>query len=132
VCASEQTGKVGNGIRNHPEGRGRLPALLGEFGRCGTRSLFSCDTLIELQQALREILPALQKPLYPILGKNVAFCCVLEDSDDRIQDLCSKAVAVTEGVERGVILSELRALLHERIEELTVKKEGLCNPRCQY
>jgi len=109
-----------------------LPALLGEFGRCGTRSLFSCDTLIELQQALREILPALQKPLYPILGKNVAFCCVLEDSDDPMRDLCSEAIAGTDRAKLDVILSELRAAVHERIEELTVKKEGLCNPRCQY
>jgi len=48
-----------------------------------------------------------------------------QNPDDRIQDLCSKAVAVTEGLERGVILSELRALLHERIEQLGIMAQEI-------
>ena len=49
----------------------------------------------------------------------------MPQKDDRIHDLCSKAVAVTGGVERGVILSELRALLHERIEQLGIMAQEI-------
>ena len=63
----------------------------------------------------------------------MTFSGVREDSsDDRIRELCSEAIAGTDRAKLDVVLSELRAAVHERIEELTVKKEGLCNPRCQY
>ena len=74
---------------------------------------------------LRSAFPVLQNVLYRTIGKNVTLYRMPQNPDDRIQDLCSKAVAVTEGLERGVILSELRALLHERIEQLGIMAQEI-------
>ena len=38
--------------------------------------------------------------------------------DDRIRKLCAKAVATTDLAELEVVLAELRAALHEHIQEL--------------
>ena len=56
---------------------------------------------------------------------NVAFYRVLKYSDDRIRELCSEAIAETDRAKLDVVLSELRAAVHERIEELRVMAQEI-------
>jgi hypothetical protein len=47
-----------------------------------------------------------------------SYRCVPRSHDDRITELCAKAVATTDLAEVDAVLAELRAALHAHIEEL--------------
>ena len=55
----------------------------------------------------------------------MTFYRVLKYSDDRIRELCSEAIAETDRAKLDVVLSELRAAVHERIEELRVMAQEI-------
>jgi len=63
--------------------------------------------------------------MYRTTGTNVAFYCVSLNPEDRIRDLCSKASAETDRAKLDVVLSELRAAVQERIEELRVMAQEI-------